>query len=178
MREFCFAVLVTLAMVATLSGAADDGMQSVVATPDSGIVTEVVDGDTVVLADGRTVDLVGVQESGDPAAKEWLEVYCLDRRITLRHAQRISWGHVRAMPVLWDRMDVCGLMLACGHCKVIQPEAVPDKVLVRWRVYEAKATRLQLGMWARRTVQAAGRAVHVVLPPYQRAGAYVWPQAQ
>lgn len=140
-----------------------DELESVMA-PVEGQVVEVPNADEIVLDNGMTVELSGVDGSNSAAAQEWLKIYVMDRRVKLLHAKRIGFGRVRAVPVLWDKTDVCGLMLVGGHARVVTTKALPETVIVRYRTYEQKARLKNLGMWAK-------AVVHKALPPY---GTVIW----
>ncbi len=99
----------------------------------SGRVVEVVDGDTLVLDDGRQVRLVGIQAPklplGRPGFEAWplgekskaaLEALVLGRVVSLRHGGRRIDRHGRALAHLFDEDGIWiqGALLDKGMARV------------------------------------------------------------
>ncbi len=124
-------------------------------------VVGVVDGDTVVLADGRQVRLVGIQAPKLPlgrrnfrkwpladAARAALEALVLDRAVTLAYGgRRIDrYGRALAHLALDDGRWVQGALLAQGLARVYSfadNRALVADMLAR----EATARRAGVGIW-------------------------------
>lgn len=144
-----------------------------------GTVTAVIDGDTLVLADGREVRLVGIQAPklalGRPGFREWplagaakaaLEAIAGDRRVAVLYggARRDRYGralaHLARQP---DRLWVQGAMLARGLARVY---SFPDN-----RAGVAEMLALE------RAARAAGRGIwghpFYAIVPHRRAGRYI-----
>jgi len=166
-----------VAMVLVLTGQAPtDGMQSIVKQDAGAVVVEVQDAQTLKLADGRVVELMGIEGADTEAAREWLRIYTLGRRVSLRHAVRTGFGRVRAVPVLWGKTDVVGLMLLNGHGRLSLRGTEPEVMVARWQGYERKAVGLRLGLWARTGVGGSVTVVGGTVLPARPAGVLVWPQ--
>ncbi len=146
--------LVLVWALTTAAGAAD------LAPGGAAVVAEVVDGDTVVLADGRQVRLVGLQAPklplGRPGFRPWpladeakaaLEALVLGRPVTLRYGGRQLDRHGRALAHLFDADGrwVQGALLEAGWARVY---SFPDN---RARVAEMYALE--------RTARAARRGI-------------------
>ncbi len=128
-------------------------------------VVEVVDGDTVILKDGRQVRLVGTQAPKLPLgrkdfkkwpladeAKKILEELALDREVVLKYGGRRVDRHGRALAHLFaysdgeERIWLQAAMLSRGMARVYtfyDNRAVVDELLEKER--EARADRL--GIW-------------------------------
>lgn len=115
---------------------------------DSGLVTEVRSDGSLVLDDGRTVELVGITIANSPAAIQWLQVFVQDRRISLRNPQHVGFATIRAQVVILGTMDLNGLLILTGNARIDKPESVTVKVYDQWRGYEAKASQKRLGLWS------------------------------
>jgi endonuclease YncB( thermonuclease family) len=159
-----------------LGQVADDGLQSIVRNPNSAVVVEVQDAATLKLDDGRVVELMGVEGAESDAAKEWLTIYTLGRRVTLRHAERVGFGRVRAVPVLWEKTDVVGLMLLNGHGRMSLRGTEPEVMVAKWRGYERRAVGLRLGLWARTGTGGSVTVVGGTVLPARPSGVLIWPQ--
>ncbi len=141
-------------------------------------VAEIVDGDTLVLADQRQVRLVGIQAPKLPlgragfkawplagAAKAALARLTLGREVTLAYGGRRIDRHGRALAHLFDRDGrwIQGEMLARGMARVYSfadNRALVLEMLAR----EAEARRARRGIWrfrfyAVREPETAGRYV-------------------
>ena len=130
-----------------------------------GTVVEVVNGHTLVLSDGTKVLLRGIEVPNSQIAKEWLEVYVLERKVVLMHASKAGMGTYLAVPVILHKRDVCGMMLYMGHAKIADKDAAFGKRLVSWRTYQKHAQLLQLGLWAgaaAKTTASAAKAAAAV----------------
>ncbi len=128
----------------------------------TGVVKEVVTGDTLVLADGRTVKLTGIQAPKVNAgrtrpykwpladeAKKTLEALALGRSVTLRFGPVHQDRHDR-LPAQLTRDDglwLQGEMLARGLARVY---ASPDLAALGGELYarESAARAARLGIWA------------------------------
>ncbi len=127
-------------------------------------VVEIVDGDTLVLADGRQVRLVGLQAPklplGRPGFKAWplaeeakaaLAGLSLGRAVTLGYGGRRIDRHGRALAHLFDEAGVWiqGALIDRGMARVYSfadNRALVPELLVR----EAAARRSARGIWALR----------------------------
>lgn len=115
-------------------------------------VTRVIDGDTIVLDDGRHIRLLGVdapelKQPGGDRAKRWLEVYCLDRAVTLEHVSAAAWGRTQAV-VRWRRWDLGESMIAAGLGWT--SEAYLKKhsdLLTKYRQRQTAAKAARKGVW-------------------------------
>jgi endonuclease YncB( thermonuclease family) len=125
-------------------------------------VREVVDGDTVTLADGRQVRLVGLQAPklalGRANFKDWplaedskraVEALALGRRVTLRYGGTRQDRHGRALAHLYrdDGLWIQGEMLKLGMARVY---TFPDNRALAAGMYalEAEARTRGAGIWA------------------------------
>ena len=155
--------------------------------PESGGSAEVVlvvDGDTVALADGRQVRLVGIQAPKLPlgrpgfvawpladAAKAALEILIVGKTVAMAHGGRPMDRHGRVLAHLFlpDGTWVQGRMLALGMARVY---TFPDNRALAAAMYaEERAARAERkGIWAHpfyavRNVDDVGKAgdgFHVV----------------
>ncbi len=126
-------------------------------------ITEIVDGDTVVLADGRQVRLVGIQAPKLPLgrtgfeawplakeAKAALSTLSLGREVRLAYGGRRGDRHGRALAHLIDESSrgwVQGALLEEGMARVYSFQdnrALVPEMLVR----EAAARANRRGIWA------------------------------
>lgn len=126
-------------------------------------IVEVIDGDTVVLEDGREVRLVGIQAPklplGRPGFETWplaedakrtLEEIALGRTVELRYGGRRMDRHGRALAHLYDSADgtwIQGEMLRRGMARVYSfPDnrALVEEMLTR----EREARGAGRGIWA------------------------------
>lgn len=125
-------------------------------------VVAVVDGDTVILDDGRQVRLVGIQAPklplGRPGFKEWplaeeaksaLEDLVLGGRVTLKYGGQKVDRHNRLLAHLFteDGTWVQGALLAAGFARVY---SFPDnRALVRdMLVRERRSREMEQGIWS------------------------------
>ena len=129
-------LLAGLVLLTALSGAPLPGTAQQRATLEDGgaaRVASVVDGDTVILDDGRQVRLVGIQAPklplGRPGFVKWppadeakvrLEELVLGRRVALRHGGRRMDRHGRVLAHLFTDDDtwVQGEILSDGFARV------------------------------------------------------------
>ncbi|MGE0651882.1 MAG: thermonuclease family protein [Alphaproteobacteria bacterium] len=140
-----------------------------------GRVVEVTDGDTVILDDGRTVRLVGIQAPklplGRPGFRTWplapearraLETLALDRRVTPHFggARMDRHGRLLAHLARDDGLWLQGAMLARGLARVYTFE---DNRAVAREMYalESTARNAKRGIWSHpyyriRTTEEAG----------------------
>ena len=126
------------------------------------LVTEVVDGDTLRLEDGRQVRLVGLQAPklplGRSGFKEWpfakeskqaLEQLTLGKKVSLRYGGRQTDRYGRALAHLFleDGSWVQGEMLRRGMARVYSFR--DNRALVRdMQAIERDAREARRGMWA------------------------------
>ncbi|MCH7554774.1 MAG: thermonuclease family protein [Proteobacteria bacterium] len=140
-------------------------------------ITGVVDGDTVVLDNGVTVRLVGIQAPklplGRPGFKAWpladaakaaLEELGLGRRVTLYYGGRRIDRYGRALAHLYrdDGLWIQGAILALGMARVYSfrdNRAAVPRMLAR----EAAARTARLGIW-RNPFYAVRRAEPPAIP--------------
>lgn len=114
----------------------------------SAIVARVVDGDSCRLADGRTLDLLGIKAPAltDPhgeTSKVMLKLYVQGREVELRSSLAGKWGQPIRAHVVWEGIDINGLMVRQGHAQVVAAE----HHLKSWNAAEATARNLRLGRW-------------------------------
>ncbi|WP_417316831.1 thermonuclease family protein [Emcibacter sp.] len=125
------------------------------------LVTEVVDGDTLRLEDGRQVRLVGLQAPKLPLgregftewpfakeAKEALEELTLNKQVTLRYGglQTDRYGRALAHLFLPDGTWIQGEMLKAGMARVYSFR--DNRTQVRdMQAIEQEARRKRRGMW-------------------------------
>jgi micrococcal nuclease len=149
------------------------------APSDSATVTEVTDGDTLVLSNGVTVRLVGIQAPklplDRPNFKEWplakdsrraLEEMTLGRRLTLHPASRPidRWGRTLAHLERADGLWVQGEMLRLGWARVYT-FADNRSLAADMLALEREARAARRGIWAHPyyailTPQQADKAVN------------------
>ncbi|HET8728601.1 MAG TPA: thermonuclease family protein [Alphaproteobacteria bacterium] len=129
---------------------------------EGGLVVEIVDGDTVLLDDGREVRLVGLQAPklplGRPGFTEWplaeaawsaLSGLVLERRIDLAYGGRRGDRHGRRLAHLIrdDGLWVQGAMLAAGMARVY---SFPDNrpAVSEMLAIERASRAARRGIWA------------------------------
>jgi endonuclease YncB( thermonuclease family) len=161
-RRWLFALVAVLASVAAALPFADARAGEDLVAGDAGIVREAVDGDTVLLADGREVRLVGLQAPklalGRKNFKDWplaedskraVAALVVGQRVTLRHggANRDRHGRVLAHLYRADGLWVQGEMLRQGQARVY---TFPDNRARAAEMYalEAEARTARRGIWA------------------------------
>jgi endonuclease YncB( thermonuclease family) len=127
-----------------------------------GIVREAVDGDTVILADGREVRLVGLQAPklalGRKNFKDWplaedsrraVAALTIGQRVALFHGGASRDRHGRTLAHLYraDGLWIQGEMLKQGHARVY---TFPDNRALAAEMYafEAEARAARRGIWA------------------------------
>ncbi len=127
-----------------------------------GTVREAVDGDTVILADGREVRLVGLQAPklslGRKNFKDWpladkskraVQALTVGQRVTLRHGGTSRDRHGRELAHLYraDGLWIQGDMLKQGQARVY---TFPDNRALAAEMYalEAEARAARRGIWA------------------------------
>lgn len=112
------------------------------------LVTRVIDGDTLELVNGRIIRLTGIdapeksQPMGD-IAKQWLEIYTLERRVTLLDVKRAAYNRESAR-VQWHNVDVNGSLIQRGFAWVDSRYAP----LQQWDNYQLSAQTNKLGVWS------------------------------
>lgn len=116
-------------------------------------VVRVIDGDTVVLDDGRHVRLLGIdapelKQPGGRESKRWLEVYVLDRPVTLERVGSAAWGRVQAA-IRWRDFDIGEAMVMTGRAWVSESylKKDPDR-LTTYRERQEQAKTKRRGLWA------------------------------
>lgn len=130
----------------------------------TGAVVEIVDGDTLVLADGRQVRLVGIQAPklplGRPGFKAWplaeeakaaLAELSMGREVTLGYGGRRIDRHGRALAHLFDRSGlwIQGALIDRGMARIYSfsdNRTLVPEMLAR----EAAARAANRGIWALR----------------------------
>ena len=121
----------------------------------TGKVTRVVDGRSVMLEDGREVQISGIEapalrELPSAPAKATLEAILLGQVVELRGHQDVTDRYGRTVAFLVrqdDAIDVAGELLARGHARVaaqIGDTACATELLSRERV----ARTSKLGLWS------------------------------
>ena len=161
-------IRILLVFVLALSGAiagsntADAQMPDTLQNGGTARVVSVVDGDTVILDDGRQVRLVGIQAPklplGRPGFAKWpladeaklaLENLVLDHRVSLGYGGQKTDRHNRALAHLFteDGTWVQGALLADGFARVY---SFPDnRALVRdMLVRERMSRETDQGIWS------------------------------
>ena len=157
-------MLLALAVAAPAgAGAADDLPQGFagLAASDTAVVREVVDGDTVVLDDGRQVRLVGIQAPKLPLgranfekwpladeAKEALAELVLGRRVALGYGgqRQDRYGRELAHMFTDDGLWVQGSLLELGFARVYS-FADNRSLVARMLETEAAARDAGQGIW-------------------------------
>ncbi len=142
----------------------DDAAFAALEIAETDAVVEIVDGDTLVLADGRQIRLVGLQAPklplGRPGFKAWplaeaaktaLAQLALGRAVTLGYGGRRIDRHGRALAHLFDGAGVWiqGALIDRGMARVYSfadNRALVPELLAR----EAAARRSARGIWALR----------------------------
>jgi len=159
-------VFARVIVAAPAAAFADDtgGKPATVSCPpvaaDTGIVAEVLDGDTLVLADGRTVRLAGVEapkaylappgadvEDTAEAAHRALERFVAGKRVGFHPVEPPIDRHGRILAVLTvDGAWLQEVMVSQGFARV-RPFAAGDSCLDALRAVERNARDLGLGLW-------------------------------
>jgi endonuclease YncB( thermonuclease family) len=161
-------VAMLIAVVALSPAFAEDGRGDRAAGDDcartgseTGTVAEVVDGDTLVLADGRIVRLAGVEapkaylarpgaevEAVAAAARRALERLAGGKRVAIRPAEpaRDRHGRIRAEVTLEDGTWLQQAMVDLGFVRV-RPFAGEDWCLDALRAGEREAREARRGLW-------------------------------
>ena len=126
------------------------------------VVIEVVDGMTFKTLNGLTVKMEGVElptsnQAICDRAKKRLEVYILERDVTLREPHNID-GITRA-GVSWNGYSIDGTMVRSGFLRPV--EGNDDERLQKWLT---EAVRLKRGMWKSVVPQ---RAMTTSAPPWE-----------
>jgi endonuclease YncB( thermonuclease family) len=149
MLSRCFALF--LLLLATAPAAAETAR-----------VREVIDGDTVVLANGEEVRLVGIQAPKlplgrpgfptwplAPEAKRVLETLVLSKEVRLERGEQGSDRHGRILAQLYDRQDrwVQGEMLRRGMARVYT-FADNRRKAAEMLALEREARAARRGIWA------------------------------
>ncbi len=157
-------VLLALTVAAPTPASADDGLPhgfAGLAVGDSAVVREIVDGDTVLLDDGRQVRLVGIQAPKLPLgranfekwpladeAKEALAELVLGRRVTLGYGGQRQDRYGRELAHLFtdDGLWVQGSLLELGFARVY---SFADNRSLVGRMLEAEdaARNTSQGIW-------------------------------
>jgi len=111
------------------------------------VVVRVVDGDTVTLADGRELDLAGIDapemdQQWGPQARGWLRVLCEGRVCRLEGLRRLG-GNRWTGSLSWAGMDASEAMVRLGWAWAAQTESTTSR-LVR---HQAWAESRQIGLW-------------------------------
>jgi len=153
-----------LSLAVPAPGHADDGLPhsfAGLAGGGSAVVRDVVDGDTVVLDDGRQVRLVGIQAPKLPLgrpnfekwpladeAKEALSDLVLGRRVTLGYGGQRQDRYGRELAHLFtdDGLWVQGSLLELGLARVYS-FADNRSLVARMLEAEATARRTAQGIW-------------------------------
>ena len=154
---FAVAALLAALVLLPISGADAQLKQD-----GEGIVKSVVDGDTLVLADGREVRLVGIQAPKLPLGrrgfKAWplaedskkaLEKLSLGKRLTLSYGGRRMDRHGRLLAHLHSdaKLWVQGALLSQGMARVYS-FADNRAVIAEMLALEGKARAAKRGIWA------------------------------
>jgi endonuclease YncB( thermonuclease family) len=156
-RLIAFALFVVL-----LSWPASAEMPARLAPGGGAVVREVVDGDTVVLADGRQVRLVGIQAPKLPLgrvgfptwplaeeAKAALESLALGRRVSLGYGGRRTDRNGRALAHLYDAEGrwLQGELIGAGFARVYS-FADNTALVAEMLALERAARAERRGIWA------------------------------
>lgn len=161
-RRWLFALVAVLAAFPATSAFAGVHANEGLVAGGGGIVREAVDGDTVLLADGREVRLVGLQAPklalGRRNFKDWplaeeskraVTALTVGQGVTLRHggANRDRHGRVLAHLYRADGLWVQGEMLRRGQARVY---TFPDNRALAAEMYalESEARAARRGIWA------------------------------
>lgn len=115
------------------------------------VVTNIVDGDTFDLDDGRRVRLAYIDapeatQPGGQHAKAALLGLILDRTVTLRDVTDAAYGRVQAR-VAWRNWDIGASMLSKGHAWCDE-RYMPAYVAAAYRDKQAKAQAARRGLWS------------------------------
>lgn len=164
LRGFVVGIVLCVAVVADAPTVMGDAGESLAALKpgDRSTVVEIVDGDTVLLADGREVRLVGIQAPKLPLgrlnspkwpladmAKEALASLVLGQEVSLRYGGRETDRHGRQLAhlVMGDGRWVQGIMLHLGLARVYS--FADNRALVAEMLEEERAARAaRMGIWA------------------------------
>lgn len=98
-------------------------------------VIQIIDGQTIVLDDGRHVRIADIDASKD--AMKMLRLYCLDRPIAIKDELDIGWGLTQAR-VYWRSNDIGAALVSSGSAR-----ATSD----RYRLIESRAKESKKGIW-------------------------------
>ncbi len=159
-----FPLLVSAIPVAAQAESPDAAAFAALEAAETDAVVEIVDGDTLVLADGRQIRLVGIQAPklplGRPGFKAWplaeeaktaLTELTLGRRVTLGYGGRRIDRHGRALAHLFDEAGlwIQGALIDRGMARVysfVDNRALVPELLTR----EAAARTAGRGIWGLR----------------------------
>lgn len=157
-------LLLALAFAAPVPAQGSDGLPhdfAGLAAGDSAVVREIVDGDTVILDDGRQVRLVGIQAPKLPLgranfekwpladeAKEALADLVLGRRVTLGYGGQRQDRYGRELAHLFtdDGLWVQGSLLELGFARVYS-FADNRSLVPRMLEAEVSARTTAMGIW-------------------------------
>ena len=160
----CLIALLALALATPGPASAADGLPhgfAELTAGDAAVVREIVDGDTVILDDGREVRLVGIQAPKLPLgranfekwpladeAKEALSELVLGRRVTLGYGGQRQDRYGRELAHLFtdDGLWVQGSLLELGFARVYS-FADNRKLLGRMLEAEGAARNSVQGIW-------------------------------
>lgn len=161
-RLFLAVLVVVLDLAAAMAADVATGLPEALAPGGKASIAEVVDGDTVVLDDGRQVRLVGIQAPklplGRTGFKAWplaneakarLERLILGKRVELRHGGRRTDRHRRVLAHLFleDGTWVQGRMLREGMARVYT-FADNRKLAAEMYALERQARSRRGGIWS------------------------------
>jgi len=160
-----FALVFLLILTASVVGVASEPavpLPAGLALDTAARVVEVIDGSTVLLDDGETVRLAGIEPLGE-GARQTLARLVQGRRIGLARGgvPLDRYGRLRAHVVRSDHGTwIQGALLAAGLARV--HSLVDDRAAVsEMLVIERRARAARLGIWSqpRYRVRTAGKAV-------------------
>ncbi len=162
MRLFLAVLVLVTALAGDVAAAAAGAGPGALERDGSGIVADVVDGDTLVLEDGREVRLVGIQAPklplGRPNFREWplsreakaaLVELALGRRLTISYGGRRADRYGRLLAHLHDQSGrwIQGEILTRGMARVYSFS--DNRALVREMLAIERAARTaRRGIWA------------------------------
>jgi endonuclease YncB( thermonuclease family) len=158
-----FLLVILLAVLAPAGAGFADGGPPAGLAPEEGRfgVVEVIDGDTLVLDDGRQVRLVGIQAPRLPLGRAGIKAWplgeeakatlgglTLDRELTLAYGGRRVDRHGRALAQLYDASGnwIQGKMLEAGMARVYG-FADNRALLAEMLALERTARRARRGIW-------------------------------
>ena len=131
--------------------------------PASIRVTRVIDGDTIELADGRRIRLLGIDapelgrngssaEAGAEASRDWLRQRIEGALVTLRYGPRRldGYGRTLAWVLLPGGELINRALLESGHARLVTRFGLPADLSAELHSATARARVARRGIWSKK----------------------------